>query len=124
MRDIKFKAKRVEDGKWIVGSYVKRVINIQNEDVVFHRIIQINGKEDEILENTLSQFTGLFDVNQNEIYENDICSGHCDGNGIITYTDYNGGFEYIFKEGDNIDIFLIRRDIRIIGNRFDNLNLL
>lgn len=146
MREILFKAKRKDNGEWVEGYYIyhiKRTIcplgdSVKPEDEQ-HVIMQDsfsdwNMPRDtvvyEIDPDTLSQYTGLTDKNGKRIWENDICiikdgtldeEDGCfickwddctaryilDGNGLAVYF-------------DNVD----ERDIEVIGNIFDNADLL
>lgn len=109
MREILFKAKRLDNGEWVEGALL---------DGVEHCLIGQGIKfspytEDEckivgykVDRNTLCQFTGLTDKNGNKIWENDIVKLHqflFDGNEyekeILVSIEY---MEYIMCFGANL----------------------
>lgn len=75
MREILFKAKRVDIGNWVEGLLCKQLIGS-----LFVPCIQVIKEYDsgdylehyEIIPETITQFTGLFDKKKNKIFENDL----------------------------------------------------
>lgn len=73
MREILFRAKRIDDGKLVEGYYQKRYDLLGNEEhLIFHADSYKVWEYAEVDPETICQYTGLTDKNGNEIWENDI----------------------------------------------------
>ena len=147
MREILFKAKRVDNGQWVEGLVTK----IENTFCLIREYGSNISYECDV--NTLCQYTGLTDKNGNKIWENDVllqkttemhwCKWECMG--IVKYGEHdwdasNYGYtsigfyvEPIVKKGDinkiacglnQVDINDEYYPIEVIGNIFDNPELL
>ena len=136
MREILFKAKRLDNGEWVEGSCV----NVSNKHFyIFTGKLDIsNGYLDfekySINPETLCQYTGLTDKNGNKIWENDICYNVID-KCVICYGIYDNnsyceehmGFYINWEKLKNKyrqDIGYWTSEIEVIGNIFDNPELL
>lgn len=124
MRKIKFRGKSNLDNKWHYGYYFvgknEGTETIVDDDFNFH--LGIN-------ENTLGQFTGLFDKNGVEIYEGDILGRHGFWEWYVSYED--GGFRKVptnSVQKINWEHSLLEQDTlehwEVIGNIHDNPELL
>ena len=139
MREILFKAKRVDNGEWIEGSLIDLdidsgycyIVQPYKKASILPIIFLITDRMKLVDPETLCQFTGLCDKNGKRIWENDIvfvtdendCSGQIStGIGDVIFIE---GMWYIDgrpQEGlyDINKVF----QIEVIGNAFDNQELL
>lgn len=74
MREILFKAKRIDNGEWVEGYVVRKhglyfIYDIVNSESCRQNIYEIDPE-------TLCRFTGRCDKNGKKVWENDILMGH------------------------------------------------
>lgn len=138
MREILFKAKRKDDGKWVEGYYTEYKgetfigINISIYSDIFEvfctpviRWFKVNPK-------TLCQFTGLCDRHGNKIWENGIVTCQTKyGGDIGKVVFHNGKFCVLWnstyhysRNGKCENYYDINTKNSVKGNVFDNPELL
>ena len=139
MREILFKAKRIDNGEWVEGSLIDLDIDSGYCYIVppykKASILPINflitGRMELVASETLCQFTGLYDKNGKKIWENDILMAHLDESypedatyetvewgvaGFVTHEAGSTDREYF----DELDT----EYFEVVGNIFDNKELL
>lgn len=131
-REILFRGKRVDNGKWVYGCFINSVVR----NGVFGYITGNKVVEPiKILRKTLGQYTGYNDIKGNKIYEGDIVKHHIHTRGYEHldknyFVDFSCG-EYVLKTDlENEDCEFIENNYvawdrcEIVGNIYDNKELL
>ena len=135
MREILFRAKRIDNGGWVEGYFAigkwyldeKERYVILPIDLCFYPHCEIN-EWIEIDPETVCQYTGMKDKNGNRIWENDIVrieNSMDEGIGNIEFYD---GMWYVDGEPSDSLRDIVEYDdvaeVEVIGNIFDNSELL
>lgn len=126
-----FKAKRVDNGEWVIGQYVNTCYPKDCKKKTGHFIVEYPNHFHEIYTSTLCQCTGLKDKNGKLIWEGDIMVARLDEDypEDETYQRvlwHEGGFctkEKRSEEISPIDEF-DQEYFEVCGNIFDNPELL
>ena len=145
MKEILFKGKRADNGEWVEGYYAYQRKSLTDKERYY--ILTNNGfgfSWQNIVPETLCQYSGLTDKNENKIFEGDIISYQRDNEdcpfpnkdtnkriGRVFFQDFRASFAV--AEGRNGSDMLnqdLYRYVRggnrteVIGNIFDNPELL
>lgn len=133
-----FKAKRIDNGEWIIGSLiqapfmgtVRSWISSESEDKERLRSISTNShkaewRSIEVQTDTICQCTGLKDKAKNLIWENDIAEISTeDGYFSIDWDEDTARF---VMSGDGLIVDFDNfwpHEVEVVGNRVDNPELL
>lgn len=119
MREILFRGKRADNGKWVYG-YLSIMWGSLHIGTDFH--------EDKVIPETIGQYTGVIDKNGKKIFEGDIVKfSHPAFKkskiGFIDWEENEVGF--VFRIIDDYTYFAYLGDFyEVIGNIYDDKELL
>lgn len=120
-REIFFRGKRVDNGEWVYGYYLKE----RACDEVWHIIVDENGEYHPINLKTLGQFTGLTDKNGVKIFEGDIVNVKTISGSFINYviTWFNSDLCRVMQSLKDTSVrFRLRScwEFEVVDNIYDN----
>ena len=120
MREIKFRGKRLNDGEWVEGNFVKGCIDN------FAYIVEFGNKDlcrnyVEVIPETVGQYTGFDDKNGKKVFEGDILKAEIwwEQGGCYPHT------ETCFTEATFPNMYKNHFEkFEVVGNIYDNPELL
>ena len=124
LEDIKFKAKRLDNGEWIEGDLIHKetyvcIGYLSSEIPNITRVQKVDTS-------TVCMFTGLKDCVGKEIWEGDIVHDSYDRLCIdnlyeVVYIEEEGTFAFkSLDKVDNYEPFVNLFEVYVVGNKFDN----
>ena len=125
-RIIKFRGKRLDNGEWVDGFVL---FNQDKSEAVIAKLTDTESVCENVIPDTVGQFTGYHDLNDKRIYEGDIVKftahdalGNELGNqqGVVKFKFGS----YLIGGYDMYDILLNDDEAEIVGNIYDNPELL
>lgn len=131
-REIKFRGKSKKDRKWLYGYLGESKFSILDyvytDKVIFDNVLAFNTDNStyvvtdlSVEEETIGQFTGLYDKNGTDIYEGDILRNEsCKG--IVVYK--NGAFVLDLGKSCGCVYLFCLDSLLVVGNIYDNPELL
>lgn len=134
MREILFKAKRIDNGEWVEGFYCKRKTG-HYDNIGFHDeykyciIVEFSDGGItwcDVDPSTICQYTGLTDKNGQKIWENDVAYMRCNGLSGYGKVIYENGCFWIDDKKRCRKYPFSNHDVRyrVDGNIFDNPELM
>ncbi|MFQ8663526.1 MAG: YopX family protein, partial [Lachnospiraceae bacterium] len=131
MREILFKAKRKDNGKWVEGYYRRIPCMGMLEHYIMPRNPKNRMEQYAIDPDTLCQYTGLTDKNGRKIWENDIVQAWSEGsNAIGKVIRRVDGLYIMYPAYQKKEFWGLypnkngKTTVEVIGNIFDNAGLL
>ena len=127
IENIKFKAKRLDNGEWIIGSLIRSTAGVKGRAYIVDKFSSVSDYSVVgVSPSTVCQFTGLKDCEGKEVWDHDLLQSQ--GSGVIyevSWSQREGCF--IVKESvSGARLFTLLCDVltlfklKVIGNKFDD----
>lgn len=123
LENIKYKAKRIDNGEWIYGSLIRSTAGVKERAYIVDNFSSMSDYSVVGIDHsTICQFTGLKDCEGKELFEHD----------LIHFVGFTNTAEVIWSEGnyafmvvsENEPLYLLPHVLEIgkierVGNKFD-----
>lgn len=124
IENIKFKAKRLDNGKWVEGDLIHKetYVCIGYLSSEIHNITRVQRVDP----STVCQFTGLKDCEGNELYEHDVIKNYPFIPSEIVWSEELSGYYLTHANGKiyekPLGYYLSLGKFIFVGNKFDEEN--
>ena len=126
IENIKFRAKRLDNGEWVSGSLVRSTAGIKERAYIVDSFSSMSDYSVVGVDpSTVCQFTGLRDCEGKEIWEGDIVRDNYDLLCVdnfyeVVYIEKEGAFAFkSLDKVDNYEPFVNLFEAYVVGNKFD-----
>lgn len=124
IENIKFKAKRIDNGEWIVGSLIRSTAGVKERAYIVDNFSSISDYSVVGVDpSTVFQFTGLTDCEGNEVWEcNMIKSPYLENVATVEWDDSLCGFKCVDDRRHinySLKAIVESSGWSLIGNKFD-----
>lgn len=126
IENIKFRAKRLDNGEWVSGSLVRSTAGIKERAYIVDSFSSMSDYSVVGVDpSTVCQFTGLRDCEGKEIWEGDIVRDNYDLLCVdnfyeVVYIEEEGAFAFkSLDKVDNYEPFVNLFEAYVVGNKFD-----
>ena len=135
-REIKFRAKRIDNGEWvfgygvILGEHYDIKTDDEREASIFVNFDKVSGLNYQLVEvdpKTVGQYTGLKDKNGKEIFEGDLVGNFYRDPMFKAFKVEMWEGKWVFRNKDdegnlsNWDLFNHCKEIEVIGNVYEGV---
>ena len=117
MREILFRGKKIDNDKWTYGFYFEHSIDGQKYSYIKYQTFDEGFVTNEVVADTVGQFTGLCDKNGKKIFEGDIVESPHGTQGVVEWQNAECAFFFFF--GDDWQT-MDDCPYEVIGNIYDN----
>lgn len=122
MKEILFRAKRIDNGEWVEGLPWKKKYNTNKLFISCFPDKDDNEEAFVVVPETIGQYIGLCDRNGTQIFAGDIVSYRGE-HAAIVYDEETARFCLSFDTWSTDFDHLYGKDVEVIGNAYDNPEL-
>ena len=123
IEDIKFKAKRLDNGEWIVGSLIRSTAGVKERTYIVDNFSSMSDYSVVGVDpSTVCQFTGLKDSEGNEIWECDILAEKESPEFEVGYINCTFAAAYVGDDKFIFNLAALSEVCTVCGNKFDKEN--
>ena len=117
MREILFRGKKIDNDEWTYGFYFEHSIDGQKYSYIKYQTFDEGFVTNEVVADTVGQFTGLCDKNGKKIFEGDIVESPNGTQGVVEWDSAECAF--LVNIGDDWQT-MDDCPYEVVGNIYDN----